>query len=138
MKKAYIIGILVIAVAIGIIVSTAGDASTYVDFMEAKQMAQEGDNDKIHVVGTLEKDGSGQLLHTFYRPEVDPNYFEFELIDTKNEKMKVVYKNPKPADFERSEQIVVIGKVEKDIFVADKILMKCPSKYTEKEIQVNS
>jgi cytochrome c-type biogenesis protein CcmE len=52
--------------------------------------------------------------------------------------MKVVYRNPKPADFERSEQIVIIGNVQKDIFVADKILMKCPSKYTEKEIKVNS
>ena len=138
MKKSYIIGILVIAVAIGIVISTAGDASTYVDFAEARKMATDGDDDKIHVVGQVEKDNQGQLVHIFYRPEVDPNYFEFELIDTKNERMKVVFRNPKPADFERSEQIVIIGNVQKDIFVADKILMKCPSKYTEKEIKVNS
>ena len=35
----------------------------------------------------------------------------------------------KPQDFEKSEQIVVIGKMEAGNFVASDILMKCPSKY---------
>ena len=37
MKKSHIIGIVVIAMAIGIILTTAGDASSYVTFEEAKR-----------------------------------------------------------------------------------------------------
>ncbi|GIV43287.1 MAG: hypothetical protein KatS3mg035_0410 [Bacteroidia bacterium] len=33
--------------------------------------------------------------------------------------------------FERSEQIVLTGKYSDDGFYADKILMKCPSKYND-------
>ena len=47
----------------------------------------------------------------------------------------MVYFNPKPQDFERSEQVVITGNMKNDVFVADKILLKCPSKYTENEIK---
>ena len=53
MKLSHIIGIIVIAVAIGIIVSSAGDASSYVTFGKAMSMAREGDKDMVHVVGKL-------------------------------------------------------------------------------------
>jgi cytochrome c-type biogenesis protein CcmE len=43
--------------------------------------------------------------------------------------MKVIYNGAKPQDFEMSEQIVVTGRAENGVFKADKILMKCPSKY---------
>jgi cytochrome c-type biogenesis protein CcmE len=82
----------------------------------------------------LRKDASGNLLGVVYSPQIDPNYFKFDLTDTMQTTMSVVYGNPKPVDFERSEQIVIIGSVKDEVFVADKILMKCPSKYTEKEI----
>jgi cytochrome c-type biogenesis protein CcmE len=36
-----------------------------------------------------------------------------------------------PADFTKSEQVVVIGAYKNGQFIADKILMKCPSKYQE-------
>ena len=39
MKKTHIIGIVIIALAIGIIMATAGDASVYVSFKEAKELA---------------------------------------------------------------------------------------------------
>jgi len=31
---------------------------------------------------------------------------------------------------------VVVGSYRKDVFVADKILLKCPSKYQEEEIKI--
>ena len=134
MKTTHIILLVVIAAAIGVIISLTGSTSSYVTFKEAKEMAANGENDKIHVVGKLRKDASGNLLGVEYNPQIDPNYFQFDLTDTMQTTMSVVYGNPKPVDFERSEQIVIIGSVKDEVFVADKILMKCPSKYTEKEI----
>jgi cytochrome c-type biogenesis protein CcmE len=137
MKTTHIILLVVIAAAIGVIISLTGSTSSYVTFKDAQEMAKDGDNNKIHVVGKLKKDAAGQLEGVEYNPQIDPNYFKFVLVDTMNTAMDVVYGNPKPADFERSEQIVIIGSVKENVFVADKILMKCPSKYTEKEIAVN-
>ncbi len=136
MKIGHIIGIVVIAVAIAVIVSTAGDASQYVSFQEAFQLAESGNNTKIHVVGQLKKDQQGNILETSYNPARDPNLFTFTLIDNQNQEAKVIYRGPKPADFDRSEQIVVIGSAQEGYFVANKILMKCPSKYQENELEV--
>ena len=138
MKKSHIIGIIVIAMAIGIIMSTAGDASTYVSFGEAKELAAEGSKSKVHVVGRLKKDAQGHIVGMQYDPLIDPNYFSFMLVDTNSFEQQVIYYNPKPQDFERSEQVVITGNMQNDVFVADKILLKCPSKYVEKEVQANT
>ncbi|QHT68627.1 cytochrome c maturation protein CcmE [Rhodocytophaga rosea] len=137
MKKAHIFGIVIIAVAIAVIVSTAGDASSYVSFKEAAELAADGKDKKVHVVGTLKKGNTGEIIGMQYQPQIDPNYFSFRLIDQNNEEREVIYSSPKPQDFERSEQIVIIGSMQNDRFVADKILMKCPSKYQENEIKVD-
>ena len=138
MKKSHIIGIIVIALAIGIIMTTAGDASTYVSFGDAIELAKDGNSTKVHVVGRLKKDDQGHIVGMQYDPMIDPNYFAFTLVDTNRFEQRVVYYNPKPQDFERSEQVVITGNMQQDVFVADKILLKCPSKYVEKEIQQNS
>lgn len=138
MKKSHIIGIIVIAMAIGIIMTTAGDASTYVSFGDAIEMAKDGESTKVHVVGRLKKDDKGHIVGMQYDPLMDPNYFAFTLVDTNRFEQRVVYFNPKPQDFERSEQVVITGNMQNDVFVADKILLKCPSKYTENEIQTNT
>jgi cytochrome c-type biogenesis protein CcmE len=135
MKKTHILGIAIIAIAISIIVSTAGDASSYVSFKEAKELAEEGDNNAVHVVGRLKKDDRNHIVGMHYEPLKDPNYFTFMLVDTNRLEQQVVYFKPKPQDFERSEQVVIIGKMQKDVFVADQILLKCPSKYVENEIK---
>jgi cytochrome c-type biogenesis protein CcmE len=135
MKKIQIFGLVIVAIAIGIIVSTAGDASTYVDFSKAKEMALNGDDESIHVVGTLKKNTAGQILEMDYQPEIDPNYFSFTLVDNNNVAQKVVYKSTKPQDFDKSEQVVVIGKMQNGTFAAEKILMKCPSKYENGKLE---
>jgi cytochrome c-type biogenesis protein CcmE len=138
MKKSHIIGIVVIALAIGIIMSSAGDASTYVSFGEAIERAKDGNETKVHVVGRLKKDAQGHIVGMNYDPLIDPNYFTFMLVDTNRVEQQVVYFNPKPQDFERSEQVVITGNMKNNVFVADKILLKCPSKYVENEIQQNT
>lgn len=133
MKKSHIFGIVVIAISIMIIVSTAGDASSYVTFKEAHAMSVNGKQASIHVVGSLKKSISGEIIGV--KPSPDKLSFTFLMVDGNGEEQEVYYNEPMPHDFLRSEQVVVIGSYKGDAFVADKILMKCPSKYQEEEIK---
>lgn len=137
MKKSYIFGLIVIAIAVGVIISSAGDASQYVSFKEAFAMAEAGNDAKVHVVGQLQRGPSGDVIGINYDPLKDPNYLSFTMVDNNNEVHRVVCYNPPPSmqDFKRSEQVVVIGRVRDGQFVASEILMKCPSKYEEGEIK---
>lgn len=135
MKKVHLFAIGIIAVAVFILMSTATDASTYVTFREAQARAQDGNTTKVHVVGRLPKGPDGHPSGLLYDPVIDPNHFEFTLIDTLRQAQRVVYYNPKPQDFDRSDQIVITGAMSGDTFVADQILLKCPSKYTENELK---
>ncbi len=127
MKKSHIIIIALIAVAIGAIVSTYGDASTYEGFTKARANPDK----EYHVVGVLNKEKPRE-----YNPQVDANLFTFYLIDEAGNESKVIYRAPEPADFERSEKVVIIGKMNGENFEANKILLKCPSKYNEGQIAV--
>lgn len=133
MKKIHIIGLVVIAVGVGIIVSTAGDASSYVTFTEAKTMASGGDDNKIHVVGELKKDIRGNVVGV--QPSTDMTSFYFTLKDENGFEQKVYHNAPEPQDFRRSEKVVIIGSYRNNMFIADKILLKCPSKYEENSVQ---
>ena len=131
MKKSHIVGLLVIAVAIAIIISTAGDASSYVTFDKAYEMSSVGNKVSIHVVGDLKKDFRGEITGLETAP--DNLSFSFLLIDENKKEQKVYYNEPMPPDFLRSEKVVVIGSYQGDQFIAKKILLKCPSKYQEQK-----
>ena len=122
MKKVHIIGIVIIALAIGAILTTLGNTSSYASFAEASQAP----DNEFHVVGKFNKDKG-----SVYEPQVNANLFTFYMIDNKGQEKKVILNKNKPQDFERSEQIVLIGKMQGDDFVASEILMKCPSKYND-------
>ena len=132
MKKTHIIAILIIASAIAIIVSTAGDASTYVSFDQAHEMALAGNSSSIHVVGELKKGPDGKVVGL--ESSQDKLSFSFILMDEALKEQTVYYNEPMPPDFTRSEKIVVIGGYQGDRFVASKILLKCPSKYQEQKL----
>jgi len=132
MKKSHIIAIIVIAACIGIIIATAGDASTYVSFDQAYQMASTGNKTQIHVVGDLKKDAQGNIIGL--EKSQDNLSFSFLLIDESGKEQKVYYNEPMPPDFARSEKVVVIGGYQNNTFLANKILLKCPSKYQEEKI----
>jgi cytochrome c-type biogenesis protein CcmE len=129
MKKTHIIGIVIIAVAIGAILTALNNTSTYASFAEASQSP----GNEYHVVGKLNK-----TKETIYDPKVNANLFTFYMVDNKGTERKVVLHKNKPQDFERSEQIVLIGKIEGEEFQASDILMKCPSKYNDGKPQANS
>jgi cytochrome c-type biogenesis protein CcmE len=62
--------------------------------------------------------------------------FSFYLIDNKGSTKQVVLHKSKPQDFDKSEQIVLIGKMQNDVFHANDILLKCPSKYNDANPQL--
>ena len=128
MKKIHILAVLMIAVAVALLTTAADDMSTYATFREAQASGQ-----RVKIVGQLAKDKA-----MAYDPAEDPNYFSFYLRDSKGEERKVVLLAPKPQDFELSEQLVLTGKMDGDAFVATDMLMKCPSKYKDEEINVRS
>ncbi len=134
MKKSHILIIIIIAVGIGIIMTTADDASTYVTFDQAYQLASNGSKTSIHVVGELKKDFSGHVVGIVQGS--DRVSFSFIMIDENKKEQLVVYNEPMPQDFTRSEKVVVIGSYQDDTFVAEKILLKCPSKYQEQKLNV--
>jgi cytochrome c-type biogenesis protein CcmE len=130
MKKGHIIGLGIIAIAILIITTSIGDASSYESFETALEMKKDGEEKAIHVVGQLKKDANGEVVGLNVRE--DKTSFTFLLVDNDGTEQEVFYNEPVPADFTRSESVVVIGGYKnEEIFVAEKILMKCPSKYQE-------
>ncbi len=140
MKKSSIIALVVIAIAVFMIISTVGDASVYVAFDSARSIAKENANSVVHVVGELPKGPDGKHAGMKYEPKIDPNRFEFIMIDSLNNQELVVYNKPKPQDIDQSEKVVVVGKMnlEKNCFEANNILLKCPSKYNNNELKTDS
>ena len=125
MKKTNIIVVIVIAVAVGVLMIASNDMGTYGTFSQA---AKSGN--KIKVVGELSKD-----KEMYYNPEENANYFSFYMKDEDGVERKVVYKE-KPQDFEKSESIVITGKMQGEEFHASDMLLKCPSKYKDEEIRL--
>jgi cytochrome c-type biogenesis protein CcmE len=57
----------------------------------------------------------------------------FLLEDENGEQVKVVHEGPRPSNFEQATSVVAIGHYDlgNDVFFADDLLVKCPSKYQE-------
>lgn len=126
MNRNIIIALAFITVGIIVFLSISKDVSTYASFEVAEKSGQTS-----KIVGQLSKDKP-----MIYDPQNAPNEFTFFMKDADGLEKKVVLNKPKPQDFEMSEQIVVTGKIDGDIFKASEILMKCPSKYKDEEIAV--
>ncbi len=59
--------------------------------------------------------------------------FTFMLQDENGKMIKVISDDPRPANFEQAISIVAIGRYDptEQAFMADDLLVKCPSKYQE-------
>jgi cytochrome c-type biogenesis protein CcmE len=127
MKKTHIVLLIVIAILIGFIVSVASDYSRYESFRSLGENSAK----EYQVVGFLVKDKD-----IVYDPQVDANRLEFFMRDNDGEVRRVIFLGSKPQDFERSEQIVLTGKMKDNVFRASSLLMKCPSKYKNNEMEM--
>lgn len=101
-------------------------SETYASFREAEQEPEK----VFHVVGKLNLE-----KEMIYNPQQDVNLFSFYLIDKEGVENKVWLYKTKPQDFEKSEQVVVVGSMKQDGFHAKDVLTKCPSKYSDAQTQ---
>lgn len=129
MKKLHIVGIIVIAVAIGVIFTSLQSNASYSDFTEASLNPET----EYHVVGKLNK-----AVPVQYDPKINADECSFLMTDNKGLEKRVVLHKSVPQDMEKSEQIVLIGKMQGQEFHANEILMKCPSKYNDGKPQVKA
>ncbi len=124
MKPIHIVAIIVLAGGIAALTLQAKDVATYATFGDAK-------------IATAKVKVAGKLIKTkpmVYEPTKDANKFSFYLQDTQGQEVPVILLKPKPQDFELSEQVVVTGDMQNGTFIANEVLMKCPSKYKDEEI----
>ena len=116
----FIVGLAMLTLAV--IVLTDNIVSPYVTFARAKKDY----GSYVQVIGRLNR--SVPIRHA-------PDGFSFTLVDKEGTSMHVVHRGPKPLNFEHADQIVLIGtySAERDIFEADRVLVKCPSKYRSRK-----
>lgn len=117
MKQRHIIGLLMIIIFITYSAVTFSNSLTpYVTFEQAKKT-----NGSVQVRGILAEglvtslDGGKKI--------------RFVLQDENGTTVPVIYSGAKPDNFEEATSIVAIGKYQDDQFLAEKLLVKCPSKY---------
>ena len=122
MKKTHILLLVAIAIAIGVLVTMSADFSTYDTIGSARQKQGKF----VHLVARLDK-----TVPIDYDPGKNPNYLSFTAIDSLGGRARVVYLNTKPPELEKSERIVLKGKMHGEVFECSDILLKCPSKYKD-------
>lgn len=128
MKRTHIIMLVAIAISItALIVFAANDFSTYDSVSSARQKQGKF----VHLIAKLDMTEPIE-----YNPAVNANYLSFYAVDSLGGKTKVVYHNSKPADLEKSERVVLKGKMTGDVFECKDILLKCPSKYKDDKKQL--
>lgn len=121
MKPKLIVGITAIVLFTSLLMYNFGSSiSSYVNFEQAAS------RNSAHVVGSW--DASQE--YGFSRETMQ---FSFHMTDEDGNVRKVVYPRPKPNNFEQATQLVVIGEMRNNVFYADEMLMKCPSKYNDGE-----
>jgi cytochrome c-type biogenesis protein CcmE len=128
LKKSHIIILFLIAISIGLFASRMGNVDSYACFDDAAK--EEGKS--LQVIGTFPED-----KNIAYDPQADANSFSFNMKDRCGAVHKVVCYDDMPMDFERSDEIVLTGSMKEDIFYAEDMLVKCPSKYQETEVEKN-
>ncbi len=119
--KSIIVVVVVALAGVLMMMSFAGNVTEYSTFKSARESQKE-----VHIVAQWQKDKPWKN---------EANKFSFYLKDSLNHSELVVYYDPMPVNFETADKVVVSGKYDpkQDAFVANKILMKCPSKYDNAE-----
>jgi cytochrome c-type biogenesis protein CcmE len=114
------VALLVAAVGVGV-TSFKKSMTPYISFDEAR-----------HSSGLVQV--NGVLADKNYVMKPTEQYMQFKLKDARGEIMTVDYHGVIPGNFDQATSVVAIGRYENNRFVAEQLLVKCPSKYqTEAE-----
>ncbi|MEI6123086.1 MAG: cytochrome c maturation protein CcmE [Bacteroidota bacterium] len=125
MKITKIIIVIAIIIGIGVVISFMLNMDTYSNFSQAKKTP----NKEQQIIGTLNK--KKPVKYDTVNTTV---YFTFFMLDDQGTEMKVFFKDSRPQDFEKLQQVVVTGQIKNSAFYASKMLLKCPSKYNSNKI----
>lgn len=120
MKAIHIIGIVIIAVAIGVIFSLVSDTRTYSDFKTAALNPETS----FDIVGDRDT-----TIAVVYDAKVNAEEFSFFMTDDQGNRSEVICHKAKPQNFEHTKKVVISGSMKGGKFHATNILLKCPSKY---------
>lgn len=126
MKKKYLIGIVILVLAVGYLIylSLSSSISYYVTVSEFYSRDTELYNTAIRVAGKISE-------------PIEWNADDVRLsfvITEGGEEMKVVYHGARPSGFNTGSSVLVEGEYNPEgIFYADQIILKCPSKYELEE-----
>ena len=107
MKKIHLILLVLIAGAIAVLLTFLKTASTY----DTVDTAISKPGKFVHLMARLDKTQPVE-----YDALKNPNYLAFTAVDTLGKSVRVVYKNPKPDNFEMSEKLVLKGKYQDGTF----------------------
>jgi cytochrome c-type biogenesis protein CcmE len=127
MKKTHIVIIAVVFALAAVLISTFTSSVDSVSFSESAAAK----NEKVKVVGVLDK-----TKGITYDANVNPDLTIFHVIDSKGQTCEVhlTDKQGRPMGLEQSETVTLEGSMGEDqIFHANFMLMKCPSKYNEQK-----
>ena len=127
MKTSHIIILVLIAAAIGSLLMYSVDFSTY----DTIQSARNKEGKFVHLIARLDKSKPVD-----YNALKNPNLLSFYAIDSLGASTRVVYHNPKPSELEKSERVVLKGRMHNNVFECENILLKCPSKYKDDKKQL--
>jgi cytochrome c-type biogenesis protein CcmE len=94
----------------------------YLSFDEAKKA-----RGVVQVMGGLDKQSD--------RYDNARQELAFDLVDPEGRRMPVVYQGVRPGNFKDAISIVAIGRYHEGRIEAEKLLVKCPSKYQGAEVE---
>jgi cytochrome c-type biogenesis protein CcmE len=130
MKKIHIVLLLLVAAGIASLTLFLKDLTTYATFGTA---ADKYNGKFVHVVARLDTTKPIE-----YNAAVNSDYLGFQAIDSAGRSVKVVYKKEKPAEFEKSDKLVLKGYMRDQYFECKEIQLKCPSKFKDEEQAANN
>lgn len=123
----FVIGGLVVAVVIGVLIATSfsGSTSDYLTVAEVRALGSDQTRDS-RVAGEIVPDSvewNTRELHLTFEVEDDTG------------QLAISYYGPQPDMLVDAVEAVVVGKYDPStqVFEAEELLMKCPSKYEEQQ-----
>lgn len=122
MKTIHIVLLVLIAGAIGLLVSSLNTGSSYGTIAEAKSKPGKF----LHVAVQLDK-----TVPVEFDPIKNSNYLSFQATDSTGEKMRVVYRKGEIPNLMISERLVLKGTYKDGLFECKDVQTKCPSKYKD-------
>ncbi|MEP7131515.1 MAG: cytochrome c maturation protein CcmE [Acidobacteriota bacterium] len=94
----------------------------YLSFDEARHA-----RGTVQVMGALDKQSD--------RYDTGRQELSFDILDPSGHRMPVVYRGIKPGNFKDAISVVAIGRFQEGRIDAEKLLVKCPSKYQGAEVE---